>query len=44
MKKTIIASVMALATLAAGAKTADELRVYINPGHFESAIAIVSKR
>ena len=33
MKKTIIASVMALATLAAGAKTADELRVYINPGH-----------
>ena len=33
MKKIIIASVMAMAALAAGAKTADELRIYINPGH-----------
>ncbi len=34
MKKNIILTALALAaTVAAGAKTADELRVYINPGH-----------
>ena len=34
MKKTILVSALALAVAAgAGAKTADELRVYINPGH-----------
>lgn len=34
MKKTILLSALAVAaTLTAGAKTADELRVYINPGH-----------
>ena len=34
MKKTLLFSALAVATsLTAGAKTADELRVYINPGH-----------
>ena len=34
MKKNIILTALALAaTVAAGANTADELRVYINPGH-----------
>lgn len=34
MKKTILISALAVAaTLTAGAKTADELRIYINPGH-----------
>ena len=34
MKKTIITAALALTvSLCAGAKTADELRVYINPGH-----------
>lgn len=34
MKKTVLISALALAaTIGASAKTADELRVYINPGH-----------
>ncbi|MDE6208009.1 MAG: MSCRAMM family adhesin SdrC [Muribaculaceae bacterium] len=33
MKKLLLLSAFAVAGLAAGAKTADELRVYINPGH-----------
>ncbi len=34
MKKTLLLSALAVAaTMTAGAKTADELRVYINPGH-----------
>ena len=34
MKKTILTAALAMAVaLGAGAKTADELRVYINPGH-----------
>ena len=34
MKKSIILTALALAaTVTVGAKTADELRVYINPGH-----------
>lgn len=33
MKKIILSILAVAATLTAGAKTADELRVYINPGH-----------
>ncbi|MBD5192302.1 MAG: carboxypeptidase regulatory-like domain-containing protein [Bacteroidales bacterium] len=33
MKKILLLSALAVAGLTAGAKTADELRVYINPGH-----------
>ncbi len=33
MKKILLAAAFSLAALAGSAKTADELRVYINPGH-----------
>lgn len=33
MKKTIFAAALALFSIAASAATADELRIYINPGH-----------